>query len=336
MKSTRNLVKVAKSVAEVQGSVGDSHAPLERSHGSITMATSVPATPPKAKDLGKARGCVFTIHKPDDFLDELRRYCKDECTYAVIGHEVCPTTGRKHIQGYCHWKSPRSLGFFSKTFGDCHVEKPRGTAQQNREYCTKDGKFEEFGSIPVQGHRVDWQQAFDDLKEGTPLVEILEKQPHLLPCQRALREVRNQLLKPVHRNVHVTVLWGDAGVGKSRWAWDKYPDLYTKPSGEWWDGYNGEKVLLLDDFYGWIRYHDLLRVLDRYPTSVPFKGGFVWAQWDTIVITSNKHPSLWYADRWSYALRRRLHKIIHVQVLDDGTTLHEEETYPTTEALWDA
>lgn len=296
---------------------------------SITMATSVPGP----KELGKHRGCTWTLYKYEQYLEKLREWAK-EATYAVWGNEICPDTGRPHLQGYIHWSSPRSLGKFSREFGDCHVEIPRGTPKQNREYCIKDGKFEEFGQLPIQGHRTDWEKAVNDIKNGAEITDVIEEQPQLIVAQRALREFKAQLLKPKHREINVIVLWGKGGTGKSRWAFDNYPDLYKKSVGDWWDGYSGQKAILLDDFYGWIKYHDLLHVLDRYPLHVPYKGGFVWAQWDTVIITSNQHPRCWYQNKWGWPLRRRLNKIIELKVID-GEAIHEEEEYPASEEAWD-
>ena len=35
----------------------------------------------------------------------------------------------------------------------------------------------------------------------------------------------------------------------------------------WWDEYEGQPCVIINDFYGWIRYDDLLRLLDR---SLPY------------------------------------------------------------------
>lgn len=302
------------------------------SMASITMDTSVPEArlSPAPKELGRARGCVWTLFAYEGYLTALQKYAEEECSYAVWGYEVCPDTKRPHLQGYVHWDNPRSLGAFSKMFGNCHVEAPIRTPRHNREYCLKirvqdktpNTKYEEYGVLPVQGHRTDWDKALQDLKTKD-VIDVLEEQPHLVAVQRALREVKSMFLKPIHRAVNVIAYYGDAGSGKTRYAYDTYTDVYKKSVGDWWDGYSGQKVILLDDFYGWIKYHELLHVLDRYPYHAPVKGGFVWAQWDTVIITSNKPPSEWYSTGLTPALRRRLNKVFRVQIIDGVSQTQE-------------
>lgn len=294
---------------------------------SITMATSEPT-----KELGKARGICFTVFNYESLLEDLRATAKD-AEYCVLGYEVCPDTKRKHIQGYIHYKNQRSLKAFSKSLKNCHVEVARGSPKQASEYCKKDKNFEEYGVLPVQGHRTDWTVALKTLEEGGSVIDCIRDQPHLMPCQRALRETKMMLLEPKNRDVEVIVLYGKGGVGKTRWAYDHYPDLYKKPSNEWWDGYTGQKTVLLDDFYGWIKYHDLLTVLDRYAINLPYKGGHVWAQYDRVIITSNDHPKKWYLNKWTWPLRRRLKRIICVRSID-GETDFEEEDFPANEEAW--
>jgi len=296
------------------------------------METSVPTTsvPPPAekRGLGRARSIVWTLNNYQSYqVDVLRTLAKD-CKYMVFGYEIAPNTGTPHLQGYTAWDNPRSLDKFALFFEKkIHLERPKGTAKQCADYCkkpdTKDPAkpspgWEEYGELPRQGERTDWCVAVEEIKSGTQIEEVIENQPQLLPCIRALTTFKSMLLKPKHRPVQVIVLWGDAGTGKSRYAYDNYPDIYSKPTGKWWDGYTGQTTILLDDFYGYLPYSELLNVLDRYPYHAEVKNGFVWAQWETVIITSNKHPKDWYYHGLTPALERRLTKILHYTI-DNGS-----------------
>lgn len=117
---------------------------------------------------------------------------------------------------------------------------------------------------------------------------------------------------PKWRDVEVVVFWGKTGTGKTRTAMaeDSVYKLNTNNNGTlWFDGYDGEKTLVLDDFYGWIKYGELLTLLDGYPYRCQVKGSSVWARWTKVIITSNKRYEDWYMDRDISALKRRISKI---------------------------
>lgn len=42
-------------------------------------------------------------------------------------------------------------------------------------------------------------------------------------------------------------LHGPAGCGKTRAAIKKHPEAYMKLSNKWWDGYQGQDAVILDD-----------------------------------------------------------------------------------------
>ncbi len=113
------------------------------------------------------------------------------------------------------------------------------------------------------------------------------------------------------------VIWGEAGSGKTRMAVENNPNHYMlsvpQAGNLWWDGYEGEDVLIIDDFYGGIQYALLLRILDGYQLRIPIKGGFTYALWTKIIITSNKDPREWYQRGYTKALARRINKISHIQ-----------------------
>ena len=89
----------------------------------------------------------------------------------------------------------------------------------------------------------------------------------------------------------VRFYYGRPGSGKSRRAQQEAQAtggrIYYKPRGDWWDGYKQHECVIIDDFYGWIKYDDLLKICDRYPYQVPVKGSFEQFTSKYIWITSN-------------------------------------------------
>lgn len=69
---------------------------------------------------------------------------------------------------------------------------------------------------------------------------------------------------------------------------------YFKPRDECWDGYLGQKLVVFNDFYRWLRYDELLRLCDRYPIRVPVKGAYIDFVSKEIYVTSNKYIEDWY------------------------------------------
>ncbi len=214
------------------------------------------------------------------------------------------------------------------THWDIEPKSKYATAEDNYNYCTGNsaGKspnddFFEFGTPKQQGKRNDWHNAKDILKNGGSLQDVAEKDfKTYVRFERGLRSYKQMIDKDnSHKNrkdLHVTVLWGDGGTGKTRFVYDNHDskDIYrlrrSNNNNIWFNGYDGEPILLIDDFRGWISYTDLLEFLDIYPCPIEFKGGSTFANWTKVYITSNKHPKNWYPNvGFPYELERRLHEI---------------------------
>lgn len=72
------------------------------------------------------------------------------------------------------------------------------------------------------------------------------------------------------------VHWGVSGSGKTRAVYDEFgrDDMYVKdPTNIWWCGYEGQRCILIDEFYGTMQFSYLQRLLDRYPMTMEIKGG---------------------------------------------------------------
>jgi len=109
----------------------------------------------------------------------------------------------------------------------------------------------------------------------------------------------------------IVVFWGKTGVGKSRRAWDEASlEAYPKdPRTKFWDGYQAQEHVVIDEFRGGVDIGHVLRWFDRYPVIVEVKGSSVPLKATKIWITSNLHPRSWYPelDHETYlALERRL------------------------------
>jgi len=117
--------------------------------------------------------------------------------------------------------------------------------------------------------------------------------------------------KPRRSAVTVDVYVGPTGSGKSKEADSLFPNAYWKPNGKWWPMYEGESTVVWDDFDPkQMPFRDLLRILDRYPLQVEFKGGYCQLQATHFVITTVLDPSTWYPDHFETGDMQQLHRRI--------------------------
>lgn len=101
--------------------------------------------------------------------------------------------------------------------------------------------------------------------------------------------------------------YGDTGTGKSRHVREKYPDAYIKGNNIWWDGYDGQEVVIIEEMAPkQISAHHIKIWADHYPFSAEVKGGTMKLRPKKIVITSNYHPSeIWEGKQELEPLQRR-------------------------------
>lgn len=243
--------------------------------------------------------------------DETRlQECK-EFSYIVYGREVS-ATGTRHLQGYVEFRRRSRHGTVKRALGDrSHVERRRGSPLEASEYCKKDGDFFSAGEISKgQGHRSDLEVIRKEIVEGKNEEEIADD--HFTQwCQYRKSFNQYRILKfskEVRRELKVLTMIGPSGVGKTGLAYVWFPDLYRVPSPDlkWFDGYNMEETVLIDDYRGAADECFLLQLLDIYPIMVPVKGGFVPFAPERIILTSNmdipfNHLSI------EEAVKRRIH-----------------------------
>lgn len=217
-------------------------------------------------------------------------------TYLVYGLETAPTTGTQHWQGYSEYARPCLESRVRKDIPGAHIEARFGTALEASDYCKKEGNvILEFGTLsaPVNtsqnaSKKRNWALAMQLAKEG----KIDDIDPSIsVPHYHALKRIRQDYQKPAPHIEDVCGLWfyGPPGTGKSYTARHLYPDLYDKPANKWFDGYQGEETVLVDDFdlQHKVLGHHLKRWTDRYSFPAEHKGTTVQIRPKRVIVTSN-------------------------------------------------
>lgn len=254
-----------------------------------------------------SKSYCFTLNNyKDDEISRIEAFISSCCTYGLFGKEV-GDSGTPHLQGFFILKERKRLQFLKDGCSDrAHYEKSKGTAQQNRAYCSKDGIAFEFGRCPgklPQKSRDEIAREFVQAMAtgcSAGLTSFAEDNPGVFYFS-GHNLLRNYLRsRPAIDRGSITVNWyfGRPGVGKSRRAHAELPNAYIKePRTKWWTGYGLERDCIIDDFGpGGIDINHLLRWFDRYKCYVETKGDMVPLYVCNFIVTSNFHPSQVYVD----------------------------------------
>lgn len=232
--------------------------------------------------------------------------------YIVIGKET-GTNGTPHLQGYVEMTNAVRLSSLKKMCERAHWEPRKGTPAQAAEYCKKDGNYWESGELPNQGARNDLKEVAEQVRSGVSLAKVAEENPGMwVKYHKGFRDLKMSLLKDRTERPTVIWLWGGTGVGKTRTAVEKSSSFYIKDGTHWWDGYEQQETIIIDDFDGKWPFRDLLRLLDRYPYRGQYKGGYVNVNSPYIYITCEFHPCVLWSGTSLTQITRRLTEIKHL------------------------
>lgn len=264
----------------------------------------------------RCRGFCITVNNP--LPEDEEAFNKFDSVYSVYQYEK-GESGTIHLQGYLRFANAVALSTIKAGLSRAHIELAKGNDYQNKLYCTKeegrvDGPWE-YGTMAKPGKRTDLIVGCEAIDMGASVNELIVDNPNLLRSEAYLR--RYKVLKYCKRDrnvgINIYVYIGPPGSGKTKKIYDDYKDsVYSAPvptSQIWFDGYEGQKVIMLDEWPLVERsdlYEHLLKITDRYPYDVPIKGGFVPLGQSDIIISSNDMPGLWFQGRGLRALGRRV------------------------------
>lgn len=252
--------------------------------------------------------------------------------YSIASVELCPTTQRPHIQGYTEFTESTSIQLMRSVLSGissdaCCVS--LGSQKKNIIYCSKtDTQILPPITIGIpltieQGKRNDIHLSIALVKKNQSIREICNvatSYQSIRICEKYLQY--NESPRPIN-SINVIWIYGPTGTGKTRYAFHKYPDLFRPTTFKWWEGYDGHKTILIDDFRkDFCKFHELLTLTDIYPFRVEVKGTSRQVQFDTIIFTCPFPPTELYPYREDIKqFTRRIQSLILV----DETGLHLSE-----------
>lgn len=280
----------------------------------------------------RTRKLVFTLNNPsEDGSDDPSLWLAEAFTSGVVRYAAWQyergETGTLHIQGFVHFKDKHSRNM-AQRYHTMFWDHQQGSNDDCFAYVRKDSGLSESEEMPGgharqgelggpmpqdgAGTRNDLLDCKSLIDDGKPMLDVAEA--HFKTwCRnhRAFDKYRQLRAKPRTWRVHTRVFFGPPGCGKSHLALQEAgADAYwlSKANSErvFWDGYDGQKHVVIDEFSGWMTKEFMCRLLDCYPMNVETKGSAVPVAIEKVWITSNHRPEAWFPKKGLGAIARRL------------------------------
>lgn len=282
----------------------------------------------------RLRNVVFTVNNyTDDDVIKARSAIEDgTATYLVFGYEI-GKEGTPHLQGYIELSKQLRMASLKPYLPRAHMESRRGTAQQATDYCKKDGKYEEWGSMKNPGKRNDLAVVKQMVKDKKKMYDIALESTSMQSIRHAQVILQHQPLSRTRQIPEVIWVYGQTGVGKTQYANDHLigDDFWRANSTlKWFDGYDRNSDVLVNEFRGdFCPLHTLLELLDGYELRVPIKGGFTTWYPTRVVFTTIYKPYECYRtdDEPLEQLYRRITLFLLVESVDSVRSMTANEAW---------
>lgn len=197
-----------------------------------------------------------------------------------------------------------------KLYPKAHIEATKGNKQQAEDYINKKGQFEEKGEQVVyvakygeikgaQGNRRELEIIQELIEKGFTPTQIMEQNFSFRKYEKMIKDgyfAKRKKETPINREVDVEWIFGETGTGKT-YTLVQLADQYGEDNvyivsdySSGFDHYNGEPIILLDEFRGQLPYGIVLMILQGYKQQIHARYTNAWTIWDRVVITSPMTP----------------------------------------------
>lgn len=238
---------------------------------------------------------------------------KDTRTCAVAG--CISKEGLQHLHLVLEDTNGTRFSTVKDFLPSAHIEVTKGTKKEAEDYINKKGKFQEKGETVVhiarrgeikanQGRRTDLEEIDMHLHNGLKPNQIKAIKFSYRRFDKHIDDAYFWLRyenTPIHRDLFVTWHLGDSGSGKSYTYVSLCEDYgedevylvtdYDDPFGK----YNGERIIVLDEFRGQIPYYRVLNeILSSYRVQVHCRYSNRYALWTEVHICTIFTPQMCY------------------------------------------
>lgn len=243
----------------------------------------------------KYRSYMITINNPE--VDDEHILRTDKHKYLMYQIEK-GENGTQHIQAVIYYATPRSWP--KARYPRAHIE-PTKDIHEAIKYCSKNdtrvrGPYE-FGEKPAPGRRTDLEKIAKEILDGETIENIALNNPsYYVRYSKGLKELKLSTFKDRTQPPQVFWFWGTSGTGKTAKAIKAHKTYYIKDGSQWWDGYEQQEAIIIDDYHGRWEFRDFLRLLDENKYQGQVKGGYVKINSPFIYITCEFPPKHYYGD----------------------------------------
>lgn len=274
--------------------------------------------------------------------------------YFCLADEIGNQSHTYHTHLFLYRPSPIRFRTIKKTFPTAHIDIAYGTAKEIRDYVRKEGKWEntdkaetrvsgtffEEGIMPTESEERSPRKArlLEMIKSGASDSQILDADPtnifHIKDFDQVRQTVLSDKYSGENRNVVVSYIYGQTGVGKTRSIYQSFhaKDVcritsYRANNGALFDAYKGQDVLVFDEYSGQIPIEEMLTYLDRYPVMLRARYFDRVAAFTKVYILSNFALEEQYqkiqkdAPQQYSALLRRINNVIFMSLENEKTVV---------------
>ena len=251
-------------------------------------------------------------------LNDKRMIINSKSKYCLVSDDDHTRDGQLHWHAVLIWKDSNRRLNTENAHWLRLINLPKAV-----EYCKSKGpRFVEIGFIDLNpGNACEWRYFVDKCKVCTPKELIDSEYSQMYARYMKFAGTVNVMYRMKERLEELDNYWiyGPPGTGKTRYVWDNYASLYVKNMNKWWDGYNDEVNVLIDDWdpeRGKVLCYYLKIWADRYPFLGETKGSSCMIRPTRILITSNYSLEDCFEGEEYAAIKRRF-KVIHMDRLNE-------------------
>lgn len=284
--------------------------------------------PPKRDRGSFAKHWCLTVF--NDAEKEWFKKVEAQCKYWSYQEEVCPETGKEHIQAYLGFEEKLRFGAIKDMFPTAHIEVALN-APASYDYCRKEASRKPGGVSGSSGerpcHKADGSVVGGAKRNQSELAkEFFEAGGELADGKRRffklycdnpggllrLFELFSPIVKPPEPNFQpdVVILYGPPGTGKTSTAKLMFGErkYFRLTIGKWADGYEYESGILFDDMEpNLVPRAQLLVLMETGYCRWEVKGGVILLNVQQVIITSNFDPLEWFPRAADGKDREKMH-----------------------------